>query len=259
MADLPITLHFKDSDFRELDQVFNRTKTTNRFLPEANLFPKHLVEDIIEIHLKAWFIKKTFNMIHAELNNGSFVKERLEKNRKEYNEDVFEILNKDKRGYSYILVFENKMLFLYAELFFFELKSYLDILSRLIGKYLGVKNTHITFGKDNNQAGGEFLNILRHNVPNEQKILAKQFITIIQTYKPIWIDSSVRFRDTITHYRTFQTKVAFASEHLHPPFDEFKMSTWMDNNKIQDIINPILKGFEEFNKEIIDIIKLDTV
>jgi len=244
-----ITLTFGDSDFKELETLFRNKIGENKFLNYNEIFPKIIFEEVADLHLKAWFIKKSINNIADEIkssHNADLIKP--------YEGDLKNSIDNAKEGF--ILFFEHKNLILNTEVLLFEIKSFLDILAKAISKVLEIKNDIHTFQKKGTDPGGQFIDILKNNTSSSHKETAEKIIKIIEKHKKLWIDFCVHTRDTASHYKTLGNKIIKMAHVAQPPLQKLEIKTYIDENiDFNQKISDINKYFEEFINEMVIILK----
>lgn len=139
------------------------------------------------------------------------------------------------------------------------LKSFLDVYSRLVVKSLD-PNVSVMFNKGKvdedgeSIAGGKLINWLRNSVSPSQDELSD----IILKHSKGWINTAVRYRDTVVHYGDIselrRTRVpllpespVFSAENIEPP-------TMPHGEHVSDYVRDLASKLHEFLEETVPLV-----
>lgn len=118
-----------------------------------------------------------------------------------------------------------------------SVKTFLDVISQLIGTE-GLVSVEIHgFHKKGNSVGGQLLQILKNNATKINKDKAALLQDLIIKHKALWIDSAVNNRDLLIHPEGF-SKIMFA----------LVLSEKNGNLNLNEILKPSFDGiaFDEY-------------
>lgn len=98
---------------------------------------------------------------------------------------------------------------LMIEAYFASVKSLLDLIVQLLSTE-GIVGVEIDgFHRSKNVYGGKVLNSLAKNAKARKKNIAKEFITLIDEHKNIWIDEIINLRDVLIHPNKDANQIMF--------------------------------------------------
>jgi hypothetical protein len=254
-----IFIVIEDEDYSELRNLFavGKNKIVTGF---DKLYPASIVQDMKELHYKAFFVRRSADMLIADLNS---LPQKL-KSRIEPPKSDFIVALKDKPEILEVaeLSFETRSTWFLAEVYLFELKSFLDFVTTICYKYLETKTHSHTFGKKKDKSTGiiepglEFIEILRNNTPKNNKEKTAHIVELFLKHKALWIDQAINLRDTTTHYRTLKTKFTIRSNKLEAPLDEITLFGLIDDIPFDIILNKFMTGFSSLLTELIPMFKV---
>jgi len=150
------------------------------------------------------------------------------------------------------MIVEEPRLVYEVEAFLFQVKSCLDVLSRMLEPALAF--SHCKFG----DKGDEIIKRLRNNCPASLAIYAEKIIKLVEDAQDAWIVELITMRDTITHYSRLEGFNCFVEDpYIGGGTASIHYPTMPNTRKVleycQDVLNRLLSFCEDFIRFTLEI------